>query len=255
MTQTLFSPCASGYHTSSILANGTRLSKSIQSPFGTWQAHAGPGHPLSRNLTKLDDRLGSRLGSGRISRFGAQQQGWRRGFGGEGVGEEGGAFRGRRRTITAIGFTADPRPSAGKAAARLLRDAAALLLYQDAFKGAAPQAFLRLLLQLRRADGGEGEGSGEERGCGAEVWGWVEWACCGGGVECWGVGEVLGCGGGVGVWGRCWDVGEVLGCGGGVGMWGRCWDVGEVLGCGGGVGMWGRCWGVGEALSGCGLWP
>ncbi|CAI5495000.1 unnamed protein product [Closterium sp. Naga37s-1] len=39
-----------------------------------------------------------------------------------------------------------------KAAARLLRDAAALLVYQDAFKGAALQAFLRLLLQLRRSD-------------------------------------------------------------------------------------------------------
>ncbi|CAI5980448.1 unnamed protein product [Closterium sp. NIES-65] len=68
------------------------------------------------------------------------------------MGGEGGAVRGRRRTITAIGFTADPRPSVEKAAARLLRDAAALLVYQEVFKGAAPQAFLRLLLQLRRSD-------------------------------------------------------------------------------------------------------
>ncbi|CAI5992029.1 unnamed protein product [Closterium sp. NIES-64] len=50
--------------------------------------------------------------------------------------------------------------SVEKAAARLLRDAAALLVYQEVFKGAAPQAFLRLLLQLRRSDGGWGEGEG-----------------------------------------------------------------------------------------------
>ncbi|CAI7791862.1 unnamed protein product [Closterium sp. NIES-54] len=152
MTQTLLSSRASGYHTRTLLANGSQPSKSIQCPFGTWQAHAGPGHPLSRKLTKLDERLGIRLGSGGFYRLGTQQQGWRRGFGGEGVGREGETVRGRRRTITAIGFTADPRPSVEKAAARLLRDAAALLVYQEVFKGAAPQAFLRLLLQLRRSD-------------------------------------------------------------------------------------------------------
>ena len=44
-------------------------------------------------------------------------------------------------------------PSVERSAARLLRDAASLLVYQDVLQSPPAQAFLRLLLLLRRSDG------------------------------------------------------------------------------------------------------
>ncbi len=40
-----------------------------------------------------------------------------------------------------------------RAASALLKDAATLLVYQEVFRGAPAQAFLKILLALRRGDG------------------------------------------------------------------------------------------------------
>eukprot|EP00850_Spirogloea_muscicola_P015186 SM000114S24149 [mRNA] locus=s114:229543:234032:- [translate_table: standard] len=51
-----------------------------------------------------------------------------------------------------IGFTADPRVGVERSASALLRDASSLLLYQDVLKASPAQAFLRVLVALRRGD-------------------------------------------------------------------------------------------------------
>ncbi|KAH7277756.1 hypothetical protein KP509_38G005600 [Ceratopteris richardii] len=60
-----------------------------------------------------------------------------------------------RRTavsFASLGFTADPRISVERAANNLLKDAASLLLYQEVLRVPPAQAFLKLLIALRRGD-------------------------------------------------------------------------------------------------------
>ncbi|OAE19531.1 hypothetical protein AXG93_2742s1000 [Marchantia polymorpha subsp. ruderalis] len=59
-----------------------------------------------------------------------------------------------RRTCASLGFTADPRIGIERAANGLLKDAAMLLVYQDVFRSPPAQAFLKVLLALRRGDDG-----------------------------------------------------------------------------------------------------
>ncbi|GBG77196.1 hypothetical protein CBR_g23523 [Chara braunii] len=58
----------------------------------------------------------------------------------------------RRVTVSAIGFQPDARVGIERAANGLLRDAASLLVYQAVLQGPPAQAFLRVLLSLRRGE-------------------------------------------------------------------------------------------------------
>ncbi|KAL2628717.1 hypothetical protein R1flu_013403 [Riccia fluitans] len=62
--------------------------------------------------------------------------------------------RAERRTSASLGFTADPRVGIERAANGLLKDAAMLLVYQDVFRSPPAQAFLKVLVALRRGDDG-----------------------------------------------------------------------------------------------------
>lgn len=57
-------------------------------------------------------------------------------------------------SFASLGFSADPRISIERAANNLLKDAASLLLYQEVLRVPAAQAFLKVLLGLRRGDEG-----------------------------------------------------------------------------------------------------
>lgn len=57
-------------------------------------------------------------------------------------------------TLASLGFSADPRISIERAANNLLKDAASLLLYQEVLRVPPAQAFLKVLLALRRGDDG-----------------------------------------------------------------------------------------------------
>ncbi|KAL3686805.1 hypothetical protein R1sor_013114 [Riccia sorocarpa] len=59
-----------------------------------------------------------------------------------------------RHICASLGFTADPRVGIERAANGLLKDAAMLLVYQDVFRSPPAQAFLKVLLALRRGDDG-----------------------------------------------------------------------------------------------------
>ncbi|CAM6122567.1 unnamed protein product [Calypogeia fissa] len=65
-----------------------------------------------------------------------------------------GSRRPARGISASLGFTADPRVGVERAANGLLKDAAMLLLYQEVFRSPPAQAFLKVLLALRRGDDG-----------------------------------------------------------------------------------------------------
>ncbi|KAH9571632.1 hypothetical protein CY35_02G104300 [Sphagnum magellanicum] len=78
----------------------------------------------------------------------------RRRKGQEGENIRSGVSKRRGCCVAQLGFTADPRVSIERAASALLKDAATLLVYQEVFRGAPAQAFLKILLALRRGDDG-----------------------------------------------------------------------------------------------------